>query len=258
MTDKKSDFKTAMKILLDDEKQSRSPLSAEEVYALHEKELSIDEDAGLLERLILDKEAVKSLVELDSIPNGSYPQLPEEERESSWREFRQKLPKEDSAPDPETPKPAASVTVPRIYRLVAGLAAALLIATVGLAAWVVSLKQGYPGLVAPTMDAATFDVYPDQVRGSQEEIRLTQGVQTIRFHLAPSWRDYSLYRIEIRDPSGKLVLSINGKPDKDQALTLILTPQYFSEPGRRQAMVFGLDGEKTTRLKGFTLTTPGD
>ncbi len=256
MTDKKSDFKAAMDILVDQDREKVRELSPEEVLAFHEKDMSEDEEKQLLERLLPDKNAVKSLLDLDAFPSGSVPEMSEQELEGSWQEFWGKLEETEGSSNRDQPSLSRSVVIHRWSRIVTGLAAAFLLATVGLTLWVISLKQAYPGPGIATMDAAISDIYPDRTRSTPNQVMLLRSVQTVRFHLSEKWQPYPLYLVEIRDSKDKLILSIKGRADEQNALTIILTHHSFSEPGQYRATVFGLKGEDATPLKGFMLTAP--
>jgi hypothetical protein len=129
-------------------------------------------------------------------------------------------------------RPSIPLASPRWLQ---ALAAALLVATVGLSAWVASLQRTLNERAQPQVNAPMAYLFSGTSRSPRSEI--STSVDTPIFDLIlqpPKARSTSRYRVEITRAGGEIVWRRDGvTPDSLGLVRLKLTPSLFG-PGRYQ------------------------
>jgi hypothetical protein len=157
--------------------------------------------------------------------------------------------------------PAGRLEPPRAgrgFRLPAALAASLLVALGGLAAWNLQQRSALERLRAPRADAPIFDFSGgERLTGREERTIAAGGPWMLVFHPAD---ELPVYRLTVREAaSGRQVLAADLRPDGDLALTLHL-PEGLP-PGRYRMEIgdpAGLEGGAGQVLEEHLLRVTGE
>lgn len=257
------------------EQESRTPsehATPGELTAYHEGTLPPPIEARVREHLAHCKLCSDLLLDLagfaDLAPPPGVPELTDAEVEEDWQALRRKLGVGEGDKPLVEEKPKASAEVVPIRRPVVPrkpdrefsiwqvIAAALLVAAVGLSAWVMSLKREVAFLVAQRV-GGTMVVFDDgeQVRGEGEDkrpIMLTSQPATFVFYSEDSYPNY--FGDIVSD--GKVVIELQSKfdapsfqPKADVRRISFWVGAGILEPGQYEARLFGA-GPKERELIG--------
>ena len=250
MTEKKSDFQSALKHLMEEERRQRPPLDAEQVFAYYEAEpnLSEAEKSAYLERFLADPQAAKALLALKSFPAEEAPAMDAAELETSWQGFQREV--EANAPLKTSSAPPRAKT----SFILGTLAASLFLATVGFFNQNLALKRDLEAnRVArfSNLNRDVTDIYFNQeFRSEDPENQLTHGEEILIIHMGTS--EYPRYRIVVFDGSGAAVRTLEDRPYQEDRLIFILDRRDF--PGDQYEFeLAGLKNGKATRLRRFQL-----
>lgn len=144
-------------------------LDPEQLVAYHEGRLAADHEERVQDHLAACRECAALLVDLEGLGDpdfGAAEPLPAGAGAQVWERVREEIRKDQPPPAANVapfrpPEPAGSApprpSIPAWFR---SLAAVLLLATLGLSAWVVQLRSRVDELTSPT-STAVVDLYPD-------------------------------------------------------------------------------------------------
>jgi putative zinc finger protein len=224
----------------------------ETLAAYHAGELTADEERRLQEHLLACRECSGLLLDLDGLadPGFGAGSLPPADQAALWGRIQGEIKKEETPSAPVVPlrRPAIPVASPRWLQ---ALAAALLIATVGLSAWVVSLQRTLSERSQPQVNTPLAYLFSGTSRSPRPEI--STSVDTPIFDLIlqpPKARSTNRYRVEITRAGGEIVWRRDGiAPDPLGLVRLKLTPGMLgpgryqirlAETGKREILIDGL------------------
>lgn len=128
------------------------------------------------------------------------------------------------------------------------LAAALLVAVVGLSLRMRQLERSVEDLGRPQVNAPVVDLFPaSPLRGEEGEAAVVELAPDSRFFtliLSPKGSpDHPGYRLEVLDSGGRAVWRADGlEKDRHGSFTLILA-RSFLDPGEYRFRLYGLAGE---------------
>ena len=250
MTNGKTDFKELLTDLLDEQRAQVTPLTPEELNAWQEGLLNDEDRARLLNRLILDKAAVQSLIEADAAPTPA--EFPMEYIEQSWAAFEQKMSAVQGSP--EDGSSLLSTTSFRVTRLIYGLAACFFLATLFLGYQVKMLLDERAKHVQPSLNTQVETLYlgTSGTRNEDAPLRLSGELFILRIHISRRAPDYSSWQVTLRDPAGERLFSEQAKL-QDQVLTLKLHPNFFSGDGAYPIEVYGVRNGETLLFDQTTI-----
>jgi hypothetical protein len=241
----KPPLRSAIRGYVEDERRGRGPhLEADELVAYHERRLAADAAERVRDHLVLCPECADLLLDLGELaapaqPAGA-PDLTTGEVEAAWRELAPRL---RAAPAPvPMPRRALAPVLPW------ALAAALLVAVVGLSARMVNLQQPEAGVVDVHLDSVT-----EQTRGGGETQSASRPMAVFLTRPSEGWSSDTL-EIEIHEmgTGGRLVWKGRVQPDDKKDLTLSLRADYL-RPGTYRLRAYPLGDGKRLRPIDYEL-----
>ncbi|HEX9943142.1 MAG TPA: zf-HC2 domain-containing protein [Thermoanaerobaculia bacterium] len=216
----------------------------DELAAYHAGELSPERESRIQDHLAACRECAALLLDLDSLADPGFGAgSGAAGKEDVWQRLRDEAPmrKEGTASAPVVP--FRRRTVPSSPRWLQTLAAALLVATVGLSLWVSSLRRTVQELSQP--QPAPVLVLSGAVRGEGSG-RIGYSVPATAFAtliLIPPPPRSTRYRVVIERSSGEEVWSRGGlAPDENGYLGLKVSPRAMG-PGDYRVRLLGPGGE---------------
>ncbi|HEY4596160.1 MAG TPA: zf-HC2 domain-containing protein, partial [Thermoanaerobaculia bacterium] len=220
---------------------------AETLVAYHARELPAAAEQRLQDHLLLCRECAGLLLDLERLDDpgfGSEIEIPEGTGEALWNGLRQEIRKE--------PAPAVAAVIPFPSRRtlspppwMSALAAALLVAVIGLSAWVASLRRTVEGLSRPEVNAAVLDLVPGGVGqregGSAPAAVVPSGSRLFTLILSPGQGgDFQDYAAEIGRPGGAVAWRGRGlRPNAYGSFSLTLSRRAFAA-GEHRLHLFGI------------------
>lgn len=236
----------------------------ETLAAYHAGELPEDEAQRLQEHLLACRECAALLLDLDGLadPGFGAGSLSAADQEALWGRIETEIRKEKPALAPPAPviplRPASRAPQPRWLQ---ALAAALLAATVGLSAWVASLRHTVETLNRPEPNAPVIDLYSGASRSAGSPQPGAVVPRNFRFFTVilhpPHARSTSRYRVEITRAGGGSVWSRDGvAPDLLGPLPLTLT-RSLTGPGEYRIRLFEETGNPKEPLVDYGLRVEG-
>ncbi|HEV7509045.1 MAG TPA: zf-HC2 domain-containing protein [Thermoanaerobaculia bacterium] len=234
----------------------------ETLAAYHAGELPDGEAQPLQEHLLACRECAALLLDLDSLadPGFGAGSLSAADQEALWGRIEGKIQEEEPALVPVIPLRRPSRFSPQ-PRWLQALAAALLVATVGLSVWVVSLRRTVESLNRPEPNAPVIDLYSGTSRsaGSPQPVAIVPSdfrFFTVILH-PPHSRSTNRYRVEIARAGGGSVWSRDGvAPDPLGPLPLTLTRSLIG-PGEYRIRLFEETGNPKEPLVDYGLRVEG-
>lgn len=204
--------------------------SVEELIAYGAGELDAAAAERLLGHLEVCRECSARLVELEplALPDPPAPAgVVDLERAAAWRVLTSR--RRDPAP--------------ALPRWLPAVAAALLMATVGLGAWVLTLERSNAVLqgALETVQVDVPVVYLDAVRAGEEESTLLPSDEgLLLLILTPEEPEpFPSYRVEIQDPAGREVWS-GGLALNDHGSLRLGVPRRRLESGEHRVLLYGV------------------
>lgn len=211
----------------------------EDLLDYHAGDLPPEERERIQNHLALCPGCVRVVLDLQSFPDvepvREEDRLTEDELAAEWRRFETRI------RAPRMPRWAPSP-------LPLALAAALLIAVVGLSLWVARLRNEVSGLSAPRADVYIADLVPhgetvERAEGREEAVRV------------PAWADHVLlllnladpsshpeYRVEIEKADGTEVWSRDGVHRSEDGTFALEVPRRLLPAGIYRIRLSGLRG----------------
>ncbi|HVS00497.1 MAG TPA: zf-HC2 domain-containing protein [Thermoanaerobaculia bacterium] len=249
----KEELKAALEGFLSEAQRDLEPHpSPDELAAYSAGELPAAEETRIQNHLALCPHCLELLLDLErwSDPESvSEPSLPAGEKAGAWQALQARLAAE-AAP---RRRPGLRLASPRPAY---ALAAALLVAVVGLSLRVWHLERGMADLSHPQVNAPVVDLLPaSPLRGEPGERAVVELAPASRFFaliLSPKGSpDYAGYRVEILDAGGRTVWSEKGlEKNRHGSFTLILT-RGFLRPGEYRLRLYGLEGGTGQLIEEF-------
>jgi len=206
--------------------------------AYHAGELTEPEERRLQDHLVGCPECAALLLDLDGLgrPEFGAGSLAPADQEALWRSLQAEIREEEPlAPVVPLRRPIASP------RWLPALAAALLVATLGLSAWVASLRRTVDELSRPQANALVLDLDAGTARG-EGEVRpawvIPKDVRIFTLILSPPGPRSTSYRVAIERAGGGEVRSVELMPNEVGSLSLILSRRWIG-PGDYRVRLFG-------------------
>ncbi len=233
----------------------------ETLAAYHAGELEEDEAQRLQGHLLACRECAALLLDLDGFadPGFGAGSLSAADQEALWGRIEAKIQEEEPVLAPVIPlRPASRAPQPRWLQ---ALAAALLVATVGLSAWVASLRHTVEALKRPEPNAPVVDLFSGASRSAGSPSPTTMIPRDFRFFTVilhpPHARSTSRYRVEITRAGGESVWSEDGiAPSPLGPLPLTLTRSLIG-PGEYRIRLFEETGNPKEPLVDYGLRVEG-
>lgn len=227
----------------------------ERLAAYHAGELPLAEAERLQDHLVACRECSGLLLDLDRLADPLFgaEMIPEETKEDLWRRVLDGVRREEAPAAPVVPirRPSSSL------RQFQALAAALLIATVGLSLWVASLRRTVGELSRPQVNAPVLDLYAGTVRGEEDgrpAMSVPAGARVFTVILnAPGRRSHDEYRVEIAREGGAVAWSGEGlEPNLFGSFSVTLSRNLLP-PGDYRIRLFGRTGGEEQRIEEYAL-----
>jgi len=233
----------------------------ETLAAYHAGELPEGEAQRLQDHLLTCRECAALLVDLDGLADPAFGagSLSAADQEDLWGRIQGSLEQEESlAPVIPLRRPSRSSQQPRWLQ---ALAASLLVATVGLSAWVVSLRRTVETLGTPEPNAPVIDLYSGASRSAGSPQPGATIPRDFRFFTVilhpPHSRSTKRYRVEILREGGGSVWSRDGvAPDPLGPLPLTLTRSLIG-PGEYRIRLFDESGNPREPVMDYALRVQG-
>lgn len=251
----RSELKTVLEDLLGGARQELGPHPApEDLLAYRDGELPGPEQARVEDHLVACPDCLELLLDLGRLSDpgfGSEHSITAAEKAADWQAVLERL-----AP-PAAPREAPRRRLPRLLsspRPAWALAAALLVAVVGLSLRTRQLERSVEDLGRPQVNAPVVDLFPaSPLRGEEGAGAVVELAPASRFYtliLSPKGSpDYPGYRLEVLDSGGRAVWSADGlEKDRHGSFTLILA-RSFLDPGEYRFRLYGLAGESAKLIE---------
>jgi hypothetical protein len=253
--------------------------AADELAAYHAGELAEAEEARVRSHLLACGECTGLLLDLDALQNdpafGADRPAPAAEIEAVWRAVQPHVPARAAAPtaSPDLAAPAldrpATLTAPapptgrevarrpRQAPWLQALAAALLVAVVGLSFWVLRLRTDLGALSRPQLNAPVQDLTPGGARGGEGgplELRLPPHTGLFTLVLNPaSPRDFPAYAVDIAPAEGSVLWSGEGLEKNAYGSFSLALPRSLMPDGRYTIRLYGVTGARREPLGDYDL-----
>jgi Putative zinc-finger len=215
----------------------------EMLAAYHAGELTEPEERRLQDHLLGCPECAALLLDLDGLsdPGFGASSLAPADQEALWRSLQAEIRKEE----PAIPASVAPVVPLRRRaaspRWLQALAAALLVATIGLSVWVASLRRTVAELSLPQANAPVLDLDAGTARGDgtvQPAWVVPKNVRFFTLILSPPEPRSTRYRVAIERAGGGEVRSVELPPNEVGSLSLTLSRRWIG-PGDYRVRLFG-------------------
>ena len=239
---------------------------ADELAAYHASALSSANERRVQDHLVVCAPCAAALLDLASFADPAEEddsgEIPAGLADAVWEGVASRIRAEEgrlpNRPAPVIPFPRrpAAIPAPRRRGLEA-LAAALLIATLGLSVWVVSLRRTVDALSRPQVNARVIDLYSGTLRseGAPRPVRSVPAGTPLSVVLHPSSPPREKeYRVEVVRADGSRVYSEPGlKPDG--GYLIVALPPSALKPGDVRFRLYA--GEKETPIEEYALHVEG-
>jgi hypothetical protein len=233
-------------------------LGIDTLTAYHEGVLAEAEQRQVQDHLVVCRECLGNLLELDEISRPTDGAIgtgtAELTDDDAWRALRRRLPVERP---PATGMP----------HWVAALAAVLAVAVIGLALWsfaqrreASALRQRLAALSQPQPGAAVLDLYPlSEARGEDGtpavELPAEGGYTTLILNL-PAGPRHTSYEVEITDADGHRLWSGGGLVTSRFGTLRLGLPAGFLPPGEHALQLYAVDSEEKLWIETYAIRVP--
>lgn len=244
------DIRSSLRGLADRQRESLDGHPGPEILlAYHEGELDPGEAERVQDHLALCPDCTRVILEMAELA-GVEPslegQLSGEEMARLWPTVQSRL----SAERPAAPRwPLA-------------LAAALLLAVVGLSVWALSLREANRRLSQPRVNVTLQDLVPlaeERLRegAGTETPRLRQGGSAVLVLNLADLRPFSRYRIDIVGPDGRVLWSSEEPARSSRGNFTVELQPGFLPAGRYRVHLLGLEDGREELLAEYRLEIAG-
>ena len=239
---------------------------AETLAAYHARELPEADERRVQDHLLLCRECAALLLDLEGLGDpdfGRDVEIPAGTGEALWERLRQEIRKEPASPPAagRYPLPGKAhndywqdekvfVHSPPRRRAapppwMSALAAALLVAVLGLSAWVASLRRTVDELSRPEVNAPVMDLVPLGIGQRDEaaapDAEVPSGARMFTLILSPARRgDFRDYEAEIAPAGGPVVWRARGLRPNDYGSFSLTVPRRALESGEHRIRLFGI------------------
>lgn len=262
MTDPASELRAAVAGLVAGG-DSGPHLTEDEIAAYHAGTLPADAAERAQDHLLACRECTDLLLGRAELADEGEP-VPSAELGAAWQRMQSRLP-------PAAPQPLASpapLPFPRRRRQapvwLGALAASLLVAVVGLSAWVASLRRTVDELSRPQVDTPVVDLFPSPLRGSREEVPvapLAPDARSFLLVLNPQdQRVFPRYEVVITRAGGGAVWQGKLRRDEQLGSFRLLLPRALMAAGSYEIRLWGVGtaGRAPLGEYGLKVVTPAE
>lgn len=229
---------------------------AETLAAYPARELPEEDEQRVQDHLLVCRECAALLLDLEGLGDpdfGHDVEIPTGTEEALWERLRQEI-REEPAP------PAAVVQFPPRRRGVpppwtSALAAALLVAVIGLSTWVAALRRTVDELSRPEVNAPVLDLVPlgigqrDEAAAPDAEVPASARMFTLI--LSPARRgDFRDHEVEIAPAGGAVVWQARGLRPNDYGSFSLTVPRRALGTGEQRIRLFGIANGGERELLG--------
>lgn len=211
----------------------------EVLAAYHTGELAEPEERRLQDHLVGCPECAALLLDLDGLsdPGFGAGALAPADQQALWRSLQAEIRKEEPPPAPVVPL-RRRIASPRWLQ---ALAAALLVATIGLSVWVAALHRRVDELSQPQA-VSVLDLDAGTSRGVGRGLpTVPRGVRSCTLILSPPGQRSTRYRVVIERAGGQKVWSGWLAPNAFGSLSLGVS-RYSVGPGEYRVRLSGESG----------------
>ena len=213
-------------------------------------ELAAEAAAEVNDHLVGCRRCSEQLLDLEPL---SQPDIPREgvadlATEAAWREMKARLFPAEAAPVP------VPIVRPAAYqRWSIGIAAALLLTTGGMSAWVAQLQGRVAELSQLQVNMPVFYIGEATRSIEEESIEVPAGTSRFVLIFTPAHLEsYSEYEVRFLDPEGEELLHVSGlKMSESGGLRLGASPEQLPA-GRYLVRLNGFDGERWQELEEYS------
>lgn len=231
---------------------------AETLAAYHARELPAAAEQRLQDHLLLCRECAGLLLDLERLDDpdfGHEIEVPEGTGKALWDGLRQEIRKEP-APNVVIPFPSRRTLAPPPW--MSALAAALLVAVVGLSVWVVSLRRTVGELSKPEINAPVLDLVPrgigEREGGPAPAAVVPSGSRSFTLILSPGRRgDFQDYEAEIARAGGEVIWRGRGLRPNDYGSFSLTLSRHALGPGEHRLRLFGIRSGRREVLGEYAL-----
>ncbi|MES1241385.1 MAG: zf-HC2 domain-containing protein [Acidobacteriota bacterium] len=222
-------------------------LEPEEIADYHNGRLSPADERRVQDHLVACRECSELLLDLQNFGDpafGSHEVLPDRAGEQVWEGVRKEIQPPNVVPF-RREKPRAETT-----RWLRSLAAMLLLSTLALSGWVVSLRGRLETVSSPQANTPVVDLYPTNVvrgeKGTLPVPELAEDTEWITVVLrAPRLSTYKDYGIEVVRANGSVAWRKDGLKPAYSSFSLSLPRDWIGDHYVRLVGI-GPQGERTT------------
>jgi hypothetical protein len=232
---------------------------AEMLAAYHARELPEEAERRVQDHLLVCRECAALLLDLEELGDpdfGRDVEIPAGTGEALWERLRHEIRDEPAT----TAAPAGTIPFPPQRRTasprwLSALAAALLVAVIGLSAWVASLRRTVEDLSRPEINAPVLDLVPRGVgprdEGAPPEAEVPSGARMFTLILSPVRRgELQDYEVEIAPAGGTVVWRERGiRPNVYGSFSLTV-PRRALGTGEHRLRLFGIGSDGSRELLG--------
>lgn len=245
---------------------NESHLEPDEMVAYRAGALTAADEKRVQDHLVACRECSRLLLDLEGLADpafGADEPWSAADDEAVWERVRDGLRQERQPAAPVVPFPGGPTgRRPPPPRWLQALAAALLVAVLGLSFQVASLRRTVADLSRPQVNAPVLDLYPagSERRGAEggEAVEVPAGARLFTLMLNPGGRGgYPEYELEISTLRGELVRREGGLQPNEFGSFSVTLPRQTLTPGDYRLRLVGLGpaGARET-LAGFALRLP--
>lgn len=229
-------------------REAQPPLTPEEILGLARGELEDARRQEVAERLSVEPEATQALLDVHRFPVveplAEGHQLGEFELEAQWRRLHGRLEREGRL---SRVRPFASRALPLAV-------AALLVLTLGLGGWVVSLRQQVDGLRGPRPNPEVISLLPEdgtvRALAGDGEATAAGGRLVLILNHGGSGAQTD-FRLDVNAPDGPTLFTVEGLERRPLGNFTVELPTDLLPPGEVQLVLFGLTDGRWEPLDSY-------
>lgn len=218
---------------------------ADTLAAYHARELPEEDERRVQDHLLVCRDCGELLLDLEGLGDpgfGRDVEIPAGTDEAVWERLRQEI-RADPRQAAVLPLPARRRAAPPPW--MSALAAALLVAVIGLSAWVASLLRTVEELSRPEVNAPVLDLVPLGIGQRDEaaapDAEVPSGARLFTLILSPARRgDFQDYEAEIASSGGAVVWRARGLRPNDYGSFSLAVPRSSLGAGEHRLRLLGI------------------